>query len=91
MSISGSSQGTNSAFEGGGPPEAWAGGPTPPGLYIYVYRSIYAYIAVWRYAPCAGRRVHRRVAPCGAVRRGAPCAGRRVHRRAAPCDTVGAV
>ena len=27
---------TNLAFEGGGPPEAWAGGPTPPGLYIYV-------------------------------------------------------
>ena len=41
MSISGSSQGTNSAFEGGGPPEAWAGGPTPPGLYIYA-KHIYA-------------------------------------------------
>ena len=42
MSISGSSQGTNSAFEGGGPPEAWAGGPTPPGLYIYVSKTTFS-------------------------------------------------
>ena len=56
-----------------------------------VRRRVHAVRRRVRHVPCARRRVHRRVMPCGAVRRRVrhvPCAGRRVHRRVMPCGAV---